>query len=139
MILLLFYLYLLHLDFHKFVFLFLLTDSLYEKISKGIEDDYITDNDIITSIQKRDPHKIYEDEFVDSWKNDAAGNLIPAHITTAREKARVGVEISESNIYNITQTLAELFGVFCKYVYEYDGSFHIIKRKVVYYNNFLHE
>ena len=113
--------------------------SLYEKISKGIEDDYTTDNDIITSVQKRDPHKIYEDEFVDSWKNDAAGNLIPAHVTAAREKARVGVEISESNIYNITQTLAELFGVFCKYVYEYDGSFHIINRKVVYYNNFLHE
>jgi len=39
------------------------------------------------------------------------------HITYAREKARVSVDIKESNIYNITQTLAETFGVFCRYEY----------------------
>ena len=90
-------------------------------------------------MRTRESNKLYEDDFVDSWKNNSEGSLVPAHVTAAREKARVGVNVSESNIYNITQTLAELFGVFCKYIYEYDENLHIINRKVVYYNNFLNE
>lgn len=113
--------------------------SLYQQNSPGVLNDYTKLNDVVTTISTRDTTKIYEDDFVDSWTNDEYGQLIPAHITTAREKARVGINISESNIYNITQTLAELFGVFCKYVYEYDGNFHITGRKVIYYNNFLNE
>ena len=113
--------------------------SLYQVQQEGIEDDYIVTNDTISFLRIRDPHKLYEDDFVDSWKNNNEGNLVPAHITSAREKARVGINISESNIYNITQTLAELFGVFCKYEYKYDKNFHIIGRKVIYYNNFLNE
>ena len=113
--------------------------SLTQSLKHGVEQDYIPANDIISLIQARQSDKIYEDDFVDSWKTDNLGNLVPNHIMSACEKARVGIEISESNIYNITQTLAEQFGVFCKYVYEYDDNFHITGRKVIYYNNFLQE
>ena len=113
--------------------------SLYQFEKTGIDNDYVVTNDVIAVMKTRESNKLYEDDFVDSWKNDENGNLIPAHVTAAREKARVGIEVSESNIYNITQTLAETFGVFCKYIYEHDANLHIINRKVVYYNNFLNE
>ena len=73
-------------------------------------------NDIKTEIHVRKPDRVYEDDYVDSWKYDATLNrMVPSHITAAREKTRVSLDIHESNIYNITQTLAETFGVFCKY------------------------
>ena len=72
----------------------------------------------------RDSHTIYE---------DAIGILGPD-----TEKCRL-LDIEESNVYNITQTIAELFGVFCRYEYSYDENYHIIGKKVVFYNNFLKE
>lgn len=72
----------------------------------------------------RDSHTIYE---------DAISILGPD-----TEKCRL-LDIEESNVYNITQTIAELFGVFCRYEYSYDGNYHIIGKKVVFYNNFLKE
>ena len=110
----------------------------YEKEGNTLNADIV--DDLIVAYRKRSATKVYEDDFVDSWKNDEkTGKLVPAHITSAREKARVSIDIQESNIYNITQKLAEIFGVFCKYVYEYDQNYHIINRKVIYYNNFLNE
>ena len=107
---------------------------------EGNLQDYATENDTYIQSKKREPNKVYEEDFVDSWKNDEkTGKLVPMHVTEAREKARVSLNIEESNIYNITQTLAETFGVFCKYVYEHDINCHIIGRKVVYYNNFFNE
>jgi len=82
----------------------------------------------------RDSKKVYEEEYVSSWEINN-GKLIPKSIEAAIEKARL-VDINESNIYNITQTLAETFGVFCRYEYGYDRNYHIISRKVIYYNNF---
>ena len=72
----------------------------------------------------RDSHTIYE---------DAIGILGPD-----TEKCRL-LDIEESNVYNITQTIAELFGVFCRYEYSYDENYHIIGKKVIFYNNFLKE
>lgn len=89
--------------------------------------------------QTRDPEKIYEDEYVSSWKiDDVSGVLVPAAVEALKEKWRI-VEIKESNIYNITQKIAETFGVFCRYEYGYDANYHIISRTVIYYNNFIEE
>jgi len=39
-------------------------------------------------------------------------------------------------MYNITQTLAETFGIFCRYEYDYDENYHIIGRNIIFYNSF---
>ena len=82
---------------------------------------------------------IYEDEYVSSWEVIGDGDSVRAlNIEVAREKYRVFDE-EESNIYNLTQTIAETFGVHCRYEYEHDDNYHIIGRKVIFYNNFLQE
>ena len=85
----------------------------------------------------RSPNKVYEDEYVSSWEL-VLNKLSPLSVEQVAEKERP-VEISESNIYNITQKIAEAFGVFCKYEYGYDENYHIISRTVIYYNNFIEE
>ena len=85
--------------------------------------------------QSRDPHKVYEEEFVTSWEVDVVNDeLFPTNVENFKEKWRA-VDIEESNIYNITQTIAEKFGVYCRYEYEHDDNYHIIGKKVIYYNN----
>lgn len=83
-------------------------------------------------------NKVYEDEYVASWAADNNGKVKGTRIKTAQEKYRL-VDLEESNIYNLTQELAKTFGVFCRYEYEHDKQFHIIGKKVIYYNNFLAE
>jgi hypothetical protein len=56
----------------------------------------------------------------------------------ARERAFMMNE-QESNIFNLTQTLAEKFHVFCRYEYGYDENYHIISRRIIFYNNFISE
>ena len=85
----------------------------------------------------RDPTRVYEEEYVSSWDFENSA-FRPKSVQGAREKWRA-IDTEESNVYNITQTIAETFGVFCKYVYEYDDNYHITKRKVIYYNNYLAE
>jgi len=46
---------------------------------------------------------------------------------------------SQSNIYNLTQKLAETFGVFCEYIYGHDENYHINSRTIVFYNSFFRE
>ena len=82
----------------------------------------------------RSPKKVYEEAYVTDWD----GNLNPVTLERAREKART-IEISESNIYNITQTIAEQFGVHCRYEYLHDANYHITGRLVIFYNNYLKE
>ena len=114
--------------------------SLQEYTQTGNLNDYTTLNDTREVITRRSSNKVYEDDFVDSWQPDAqSGKMIPVHITRAREKARVSINVHDSNIYNITQTLAETFGVFCKYIYNHDQNCRITSKKVIYYNNFLNE
>ena len=110
-----------------------------QKIQKeGVLEDYTSENDVTIYWNKRDSNKVYEEDFIDSWslKED---QFVPSHITHAREKARVSIDLKDSNIYNITQSLAETFGVFCRYEYQHDEDAQIIGRKVIYYNNFLNE
>lgn len=78
--------------------------------------------------QIRDEEKIYEDAYVANWitqpvkdENDKVlyEQLVPTKVTSFEEKARY-VNCSNSNKYNITQDIAEAFGVFCTYEYEVD-------------------
>ena len=85
----------------------------------------------------RQPNRIYEEEYTTSWE-EQSGQLVPTGMEPFKEKARI-VEIDKSNIYNATQTLAETFGVYCKYKYHYDSNYHIIKRECIFYNNFLND
>lgn len=88
----------------------------------------------LTSNTQREINKMYEDEYVSNWSD----TLQPLSVESAREKERT-ISVSESNIYNITQTIAERFNVFCKYQYEHDDNGHIIARIVIFYNNYLME
>ena len=91
------------------------------------------------SIQKRDSDKVYEDEYVSSWQPDSNDEyLVPKASECYKEKERL-VDFEESNKYNLTQDLAETFEVYCKYVYEHDEHYHIIGRKIVFYNSFIEE
>ena len=83
--------------------------------------------------------KIYEDEYVTSWEQvKDSTDLIPTDYEKRKEKCR-SIDEEKSNIYNITQTIAETFGVFCRYKYHYDHNYHIIKKEVIFYNTFLEE
>lgn len=99
----------------------------------------------------RDSSKIYEEEYISSWdfktKTIDIGNnqsitinekVVPSAEEAYKEKERI-VDFSESNKYNLTQSLAEAFSVFCKYEYTYDDAYHIIGRTVIFYNSFLKE
>ena len=103
----------------------------------------------------RMPNKIYEDSYVSSWSLKNEDNpaiettLEPAGFEEGLEKARP-IECANSNKYNITQTLAETFGVFCVYEYKCDNRGQFISkyyesigdgiqiewtgRKVIFYN-----
>ena len=73
----------------------------------------------------RATNKIYEDSYIDSWalKNENNPNiettLVPGSFKEGEEKARY-IDCSNSNKYNITQVIAETFGVFCVYEYKCD-------------------
>lgn len=77
---------------------------------------------------------VYEDEYISSWQ-ESAGQLVASAKEAAVEKYRA-LECVDSNRYNITQELAKAFGVYCRYVYDYDEAYHIIGRHVIFYNNF---
>lgn len=92
-----------------------------------------------TEMIPRDINKIYEDEYVASWKLDETNNtLYPRQVEGYKEKWRP-MDAEESNKYNLTQDLAEKFGVYCKYVYEHDKNYRITARRVIFYNNFIEE
>lgn len=77
--------------------------------------------------QIRDEETVYEDAYVANWtvakkttENGAEETmLVPVKVTSFEEKARY-VNCQNSNKYNITQSIAEAFGVFCSYEYEVD-------------------
>ena len=85
----------------------------------------------------RSTSKIYEESFVSSW-NVSQNRLVPSSVESYKEKERL-IDIEESNIFNITQKIAETFGVFVKYQYLYDNYYHIVGRRIIYYNNFVAE
>ena len=116
--------------------------SAYDGIIDDVDYENLTDleknslNNARESAGLRRRDRMYEEGYVVSWEYDAMTNsLIPIELENFQEKARTP-EIEKSNRYNITQTLAELFGVFCKYKYYYDENYHIIDRECIFYNNF---
>ena len=84
---------------------------------------------------KWESDKVYEDEYVSSWDVDENGKIIPNSIEMSKEKARM-FSGEKSNIYNLSQSLAETFGVYCRYEYEYDANYNIVGRKCIFYNSF---
>lgn len=89
--------------------------------------------------ENRVSNKVYEDAYVSSWSfNENTKKLTPQQIQNTTEKLRL-IDESESNRYNLTQTIAEKFNVFCRYKYIYDENYHIKERWVVFYNNFIEE
>lgn len=89
--------------------------------------DYAHSSDI-----PRLSNKIYEEEYTVAWTEE----LLPKDkdsVISYREKTRT-LDEKESNIYNLTQKLAETFGIFCRYDYGYDENYHITSRTIVFYN-----
>ncbi len=81
--------------------------------------------------------KCYEDNKIIGY--DSESN--PIYSDEPIEKKRF-ITIKDSNKYNITQTIAETFGVYVRYEYEYEDSnypFKITKKKVVFYNNLIED
>lgn len=96
----------------------------------------------------RQPNKVYTDTKIASWTVDNENNpteLFPQSYKQYAEKERI-ISAENSNRYNITQTIAENFEVFCIYEYKCDLRGQFIKtytdenenvwtgRKVVFYN-----
>lgn len=84
--------------------------------------------------------KIYNEAYVSAWTEKTTGSstLIPSTIQPMTERVEI-VEASESNRYNLIQSIAEQFQVFTKFVYEYDDNYHITDRKIIFYNSFISE
>lgn len=81
------------------------------------------------TLRKND--KVYEDPYVSSWDKD----LNPMTVEPAHEKERM-IDANESNLYNLTQTIAENFEIFCRYEYSYDSRYQITGRRIIFYNTF---
>ena len=86
----------------------------------------------------RKEYIVYEEPYASSWHADENGNITVTREEGVKEKERLG-DLEESNIYNLTQNLAETFEVFCRYEYEHDENYHITGRKIIFYNNFIYE
>ena len=80
----------------------------------------------------RSSSTMYEEVYTSAWALDN-DIVTPAEIEPMREKERL-IDVQESNIYNITQEIAKQFGVYCRYEYLHDTNYHIIGRKVVFFN-----
>lgn len=114
------------------------TDWNYEvRMDWSSFDGVLDESERAKNVKLRQSNKIYEEEYIASWKDDN-GKLTPMELVDFKEKARL-IKVEKSNRYNITQTLAETFGVYCKYEYGYDENYHIISKTCVFYNNFLKE
>lgn len=79
--------------------------------------------------EQRDNRKMYDDVSVDKW-DTINGKLMPAGQTELIEKARYVSSDRGSNKYNITQTIAETFGLFCSYEYKCAANGQFIKNYV---------
>lgn len=89
--------------------------------------------------------KVYDEEYVNNWNVGSDGTLTAASYEPLREKARI-ISCKDSNKYNITQTIAETFELFCRYEYSCDERGSFVKtytdsagkvwtgRKVIFYN-----
>lgn len=104
-------------------------------------DGIINKNDRVGNSNIRQSDKIYREPYISSWELDSNNELIAASNVTDISKLEklAYVEAKESNRYNLLQSIAEAFQVFCKFKYLYDDNYHIIGRQVIFYNNFINE
>lgn len=80
---------------------------------------------------QRAANKMYEDIHTTSWKlSQDKTALVSDGISELQEKARL-VDCAESNRYNITQDIAETFGIFCVYEYACDNRGQFIKSGII--------
>lgn len=84
------------------------------------------------SLRKTD--KIYEESYISSYTPTLGAQTYNQY----DEKYR-WIDAERSNIYNLTQTIAQTFGVYCKYEYAHDDNYNITGRTVIFYNNFFDE
>lgn len=85
--------------------------------------------------QTKNPAVVYEDNDIISWTQDAT-SVTPVYSDTPIEKRRF-LTVSESNKYNITQDIAELFEVFVRYEFLYENPlnpYKITRGMAVFYN-----
>jgi len=115
-----------------------------EKVLKNSYWDYEINMDWSLYNNSWDKHKVYKEPYVSSWDIVSNGKeeiLIPS--TTVLDGSQLEkilpMEEKESNRYNLLQKIAETFEVYCKFEYSYDDNYHIIDRKVIFYNNFINE
>lgn len=82
--------------------------------------------------------KIYEHNLTEDWEV-VGETLVPIYATSAIEKERF-IDVKDSNKYNITQDIAEMFQVFVTYKYSYtneDEPFRPTKKEVIFYDEFI--
>ena len=115
-----------------------------EKVLKNSYWNYEIDMDWSLYNNSWDKHKVYKGPYVSSWNIISNGEeeiLTPS--TTILDSSQLEkilpMEEKESNRYNLLQKIAETFEVYCKFEYSYDDNYHIIDRKVIFYNNFINE
>ena len=106
------------------------------KFYNGNTSEYIDENTLkkwwqinagtsATLYQPRDETIIYEKPYISNW-DIVDGKLSPVSVVSFKEKARY-VDCANSNKYNITQTIAETFEVFCVYEYTCEPNGHFKK------------
>jgi hypothetical protein len=85
----------------------------------------------------KDSSKIYEPAHPVGWIDNPDGTVTADVQAPLTEKERF-IDVKDSNKYNITQDIAEVFEVYVKYVYEYNDATHPFKitgRKIVFYSD----
>ena len=75
---------------------------------------------------QRETNKMYDDIQVTKW-DVVEGKLVPMETSALQEKAGYVNSDRGSNKYNITQTIAETFGVFCVYEYKCAANGQFVK------------
>ena len=107
----------------------------YTEYFTGDSDEILDDANVIVDAgggeqiyELLDSGKIYEKPYVADWKV-SNGKIQPIAINSLLEKARY-IDCHNSNKYNITQTLAENFEVFCTYEYACDTNGYFKKTYV---------
>ena len=94
--------------------------------------------------ENRESNQVYEDAYVNGW-DVVNETLVPTGAEKQRIKARY-IDCQNSNKYNITQDIAQAFGVFCRYEYKTDLNGKFVRewtdkdgntwtgKKVIFYN-----
>lgn len=115
-------------------------DKVFPKTNDGAwatQWSYRIEMDYSDIDPRRDRGKVYENDDVVSW-SDSGGTVTPLYNAEPIEKQRF-ITVSESNRYNITQDIAEIFEVFVRYEFLYEdprNPFKVTRGVAVFYNKY---